>query len=653
MRTNYFLKHVTLVVVALFGVASIFAQRAKVPDFVKVTSSLEEDGKAFVPVYEAGAAWGDYNNDGYLDLLSVGWSNTENKATLHKNNGNGTFTQVANPFFALRASSVTWLDYNNDGNLDVFICGSVNPQPDKVGDPPREQMTGLFENSGAGGGYTFDEVFAGEFEYVDNGGKNKPNRYVVAADFDNDGWVDLYVTGQGGARRSLLYKNTGGGYWSLVSAPVNGEKNFVQMNGGEAVWADMNNDGFMDLVTTGYSQMTDDYPELTNGYKGLVYLNNGDGTFTEPVFFFDGTESGGIVVADFNGDGKLDFAITGATNNKDYHPTGGTSWRWPNDIYINNGNGKSYTKYDKTVNGMDFARQEQSLAAGDVNNDGKIDILYSNAHIPANNPADINAFFLNDGFVDDAITFTGSALGHNKTWAGVACLVDYDNDNNLDAFVTGYSNRLVPDGENWTAGAYSALFKNELGDDITANDPPSAPTNLKYTVDSYGDITFTWNAATDDKTPQASLQYNLFLKKASTGEIVSILPAHIETGRLKVNENLAALTTTSYTLRGWTIEDGDVYGVQAIDGAKAGGKFCTVIKGNDIPTVIKDNIDVSIDGKTVTMKANVAGNVAVYGVSGVSVAQTKINTPVELATGVYVIKVTTANGSTVKKVVVK
>ena len=612
--------------------------------FMLVASSEAGGGSVFTPVYEAAAAWGDFNNDGHLDLLTAGVGSAGRETTLYKNNGNGTFTKIKHSFPAVRSANVTWLDYNNDGNLDVLICGNAGTPTSPV------RKTCLFKNLGPARNYEFEEVFAGLFTNIDNEGGNKPNRYVSVADFDNDGWVDIYIQGFGNDnnRYSVLYRNCQG--QSFVSTVqdrlvVDGKKGLLQLNAGEAIWADMNSDGFMDLIVTGFAKATTGYTGLTDGYKGLIYMNKGNGFFSEPVFF-DGTESGGLVAGDFNNDGKLDFAVSGATN-------ASGSWRWPNDIYINNGNG-SFTKHDKVENGLFYNRQEQSLATGDVNNDGLIDILYTNG-TPMITQG--NAVFLNDGFSGGKITFTQNNIKDKSTRSGSACLIDYDNDGNLDLFVTGYSSEIT--------GAYSALYKNHLGNKIPVNAPPSIPENLRYTVDDNGDIVFNWDESTDDHTPQAALQYNLFVQKAKTNEIISVLPAHIATGRLKVNENLAALTSTFYVLRGWTLEVGDRYGVQAIDGAKSASPFN--IQTVEAPPVGMDNLrklfasGLYVDRENIlnVYAKNSIRNVKIYNITGQLIVnkifgETNNKQKIDISNlnkGIYVLEVTTDTRTDILKLI--
>lgn len=657
MKTKYFLKH-ALVATALLGSASLSAQLVRQPNFIDTEKPvIGAEGPILMDFgFECAAAWGDYNNDGYLDLITVGSGHSWSKNTiLYKNNGDGTFTKVEElPFPNMQYGNATWFDYDNDGNLDLFIAGR-----DDVG-----CYSGLWRNLGSESNFEFAEVMDGKFEYIDNGGGNNSNRYVLAADYDNDGWVDLFMHGktQGGERITLLYKNMQGQDFEVVEFPVTGGKTFIPVNAGTAAWGDYDNDGFLDLLYNGKifdGNGTVDADEAMGCY---LYRNNGDGTFAEPISFV-GTEQGDVDWFDYNNDGLLDFIITGvrgiymfpdATHEGDWW-----DWKWYSSIYENNGDG-NFREIPAAVNGMPGGKQQASIALGDINNDGFEDVLYMNA--------EPNSFFLNN-YADE--TFTKVELRYNffesdgtpkkdedgtpqvdrtgNQWGGTACLVDYDNDNDLDIFTIAY-------------GFEPKLSRNDLNDDITPRQAPSAPTNVKAVVSEGGIVNFTWDFTNNDNnpTPAEAIKYNLYISKDGSSEIISVLPANLTTGRLKVNETLAPIVTKSYTITG--LADGNyTFGIQAIDNAKVASTFTTStfnVGGSSIGKVNADNVNVFAKGNSVMITSNggVEGIVTINDISGKTVynaAKEINNTQVALASGVYVVKVATGANAVVKKVIVK
>jgi hypothetical protein len=184
--------------------------------FVRVTNSVAvRDGSG------QGCSWGDYDNDGFLDLF-VTRVNQPN--LLYHNNGDGTFTRMtAAPFTSDVAISqgCSWGDYDNDGLLDLVVCNN---------------NTGnfLYHNMGKG---QFTKVTGSPVTTV-----STPSSGSAWADYDNDGFLDLFIAVRGGV--NLLFHNNGDGTFTRVTtgAMVNESGTWVG-----AAWGDLNNDGFPDL----------------------------------------------------------------------------------------------------------------------------------------------------------------------------------------------------------------------------------------------------------------------------------------------------------------------------------------------------------------------------------------------------------------------
>jgi tetratricopeptide (TPR) repeat protein len=275
-----------------------------------------------------GAAWGDYDGDGRPDLYIArnGWGGPLPDSLLH-NKGDGTFEEVTKQAGIDEPGSgfhVTWLDYNRDGRLDLFVSNGVTLDPN---------INHLYRNNGDG---TFTNVTreAGLADDPQHGGTIG----VAVGDYDQDGWPDLFIHGR--MRRNRLYHNLGNGKFEEVAQQAGVAGNGRQ-NGYIALFQDMDSDGDLDIVTASLAEWDhviagyrSDYKPVSDDDLVHLYRNDGNGRFTDVSWEAGFIYPIGIMAgnaADVDNDGYADL----------YFGTGNPDLRRqePNVLYQNTGHG--------------------------------------------------------------------------------------------------------------------------------------------------------------------------------------------------------------------------------------------------------------------------------------------------------------------------
>jgi len=315
-------------------------------------------------------------------------------------------------------TGVAWIDYDQDGFMDLYFVQSAATDAYK---PARPLRSALYRNNGDG---TFTDVT----EKAHVGAEGHYGQGVAIGDFDNDGFPDIYVTGYG---RAILYRNNDDGTFTDVTAKagVADDGNWSSSAG----WFDFDKDGWLDLLVTNYidwSPKNNIYcgehkpgfrsycnPNNYRGQKTKLYRNNHDGTFTD-VSEKSGVglpESKGMsmLLADLNNDGWPDIAVANDT--------------WPNFLFEN--------KHDGTFNDVSLisglaasedGRYEAGMGidAADVDGDGNLDIYITHLDFELNRLYHNNG----DGTFTDA-TYSSGIGNKAILLSGVAAkFIDYDND---------------------------------------------------------------------------------------------------------------------------------------------------------------------------------------------------------------------------------
>jgi hypothetical protein len=341
--------------------------------------------------WAAAVAVGDYNNDGFDDLFVTYWGQN----VLYRNNGDGTFTDVTKAAGLLVpgthwGSGCTFIDYDRDGRLDLFVANYLQfsvestPRPgggatcDWKGIPvncgPRGLPPGspfLFHNNGDG---TFTDVTSA------SGVGNAKGSYMmtsVAADFDNDGWPDIYVACD--STPSFLLRNNHDGTFTNVGLETGvalNEDGNEQAGMGVGI-GDYDLDGSLDIFKTHFADDTN-----------TLYRNNGKGDFDDVTIATGlGVEtrfiSWGAGIVDLDNDGNPDlFFVTGSVYPEIASKLPAYPLATPRVVFRNLGKGRFEELIETAGPGVSAAHCSRGCAFGDFDNDGDIDILVINLNEP-------------------------------------------------------------------------------------------------------------------------------------------------------------------------------------------------------------------------------------------------------------------------------
>ncbi len=364
--------------------------------FTEVTEKAGVPGTG----YGLGCVWGDFNNDGFPDLFVTQYG----RNVLYRNNGNGTFTDVTDKAGVAGTESgafhsgATFFDYDRDGWLDLYV-GSYVTLGDKrycqLGDvlsscAPSEyrgSADALYHNNHDG---TFTNVTAAAKIYQPEG----KNLSVAAADYDNDGWPDLFVANDG--LNAYLYHNERNGTFKEIGL-VSG----MALNSQGRVMAamcislgDYDNDGRLDLYVSDFQRSSDHlWHNEGKGFFDEVSDQAGITRPTRDVLSF----GGGFF--DYDNDGWLDiFIANGHVYPEVEQATPGTHYRQINSLFHNEGNGK-FAEVSKLAGpGFETPYVGRGVAFADFDNDGFIDVLVANNGDPPlllHNSASSGNHFLN------------------------------------------------------------------------------------------------------------------------------------------------------------------------------------------------------------------------------------------------------------------
>ncbi|MBA7581162.1 hypothetical protein ES708_23064 [subsurface metagenome] len=271
-------------IIFLFGSTNSFSQ----------TISFSEAASLTLPTTYKDVHWGDYDNDGDLDILAT--------STIFENQGENIF--ILDITFSESSIKSDWGDINNDGYLDVILGGS--------------NSLVIYLNQGS----SFTKYPGLDHPGVDDGN-------FSLGDYDNDGDLDLLQTGKSdGIAYTSIFRNDGNSFKEQPGIDLQ------QISNGWCTWVDYDNDGDLDIHLTGYSGVTQSFAQL--------YRNNGDGTFSDHISL-NGSWRNSVTWGDTDGDGDLDAITVGDGSKYLYRNNSGSSFT---TVYLSNISTMAYASLD-------------------------------------------------------------------------------------------------------------------------------------------------------------------------------------------------------------------------------------------------------------------------------------------------------------------
>ncbi|RMG24135.1 MAG: hypothetical protein D6730_13110, partial [Bacteroidetes bacterium] len=506
--------------------------------FVDITPDLFPDSA--VGVNSATIAWGDYDNDGDLDILSAGEVTEDTFLTaIYRNDYNSITgetrffldTLASNPLRDVRWSSLDWGDYDRDDDLDILLCGQ---------DTSGNRIAHIYRNVKSGNRNTFvlDSLASQNLIPVWKAS-------AAWADYDNDGDLDILITGNSAnGPKTTAYRNNGDGTFDID--PLESGNALVDVESGSIDWGDFNRDSYPDLIITGQSE---------GATVGRVYENNKNGGFIDITLAnrasITAVKEGSVAWGDCNNDGYLDLIITGERGGSGLPVT--EIYKYFPDEGI----------FDDIATPEITKVKLGSVDWGDYDGDGDLDILITGQDTDTTR---ISKVYRNDRVNERFAEDINASGALENVDLGASAWGDFDADGRLDILLAGRTSEQP----------ITRTFKvyRNVDDEIPTN-KPDPPRNLRINTDQRDRVILEWDPPVIDTTgfPPA-LSYNVSVLALDSGRFHLSPMSDTLNGYRRIVENGNAGHANHFELR--FLPSGNYcWAVQAIDADFQGSDFIT------------------------------------------------------------------------------
>lgn len=460
-------------------------------------------------------AWGDYNNDGLMDLAVMGRKEDGSSFTAIYQNKAGVLTDLGLTNIPLLNGDLKWADINNDGWLDLLAVGQFSASRNRVQ---------LFTNR---------KSF---FEITEP--RTIPalrNSTIAFGDHDANGTIDLVIIGADSLSnaRSFLLNNDGKGNFAVD----NSSQIIPSMCDGDIRFIDFDLDGDLDLIYAGSNKLDQATAIGIGGIKvntlldpknTINYINSFNTNYVQGLNLANAK----FDLGDVDNDGDMDIVLIGTNQNGGSNTVATPILKMIKNLSRENRSSNNFSNFINTQESIIDSVDQGSVKFADYNNDGLLDLAYTGTN-KLKSPT--TKILLNLGGFNNFDTVKNLVLPQYAS--STVAWADYDNTGTVD---------LIVSGENKGVSALS-VFVNDQGEN--KNLSPSIPNALNVTDFGLGRVMLSWAAPEDDRSTKNSLYYQIRVGTTAGGSEIMTVPVNKVNGKFKLlTSNTTLINGNSYYL---------------------------------------------------------------------------------------------------------